>query len=127
MAVHSDFSTHRLASRAGVSGGMCTVLEVSGKDRYGLLAEVMDAFAASNCTVWSASIWTNNRGRATFVLGVRDVRQPLSDEANWRQLRDTLYGLLGGAEHGATVTKDAVVRAWYLCACRSLLSCAFRG
>jgi hypothetical protein len=89
---------------------MCTVLEISGRDRHGLMSDIMDAFATRACSVWSASIWTNNRGRATFVLGVRDSRKPLADEGNWEALKEVLLDLLGGAAAGATVARDAVVR-----------------
>ena len=69
----------------------------------------MDAFAALDCSVWSASIWTN-KDRATFVLGVRDARRPLSEEGNWLELHDTLTELLGGDSGAVTVRKDTVVR-----------------
>ena len=86
------------------------MLEISGRDRHGLMSDIMDAFATRACSVWSASIWTNNRGRATFVLGVRDSRKPLADEGNWEALKEVLLDLLGGAAAGATVARDAVVR-----------------
>jgi UTP:GlnB (protein PII) uridylyltransferase len=86
------------------------VLEIVGRDRQGLLAEIMDAFASVNCSVWSASIWTSKSARAAFVLGVSDGKQPLAVEANWQELRGQLLTLLGGEEGGAAVTKGAVVR-----------------
>ena len=99
---------------AGGPGGQCTVLEISGHDRPGLLSETMEAFAQSDCSVWSASIWTN-KDRATFVLGVRDARRPLTDDSNWAELHATLVELLGGEAGGVTVTMDTVVRRHCCC------------
>ena len=93
---------------AGMPGGAKTVLEITGHDRQGLLADLMDAFATASCVVWSASIWTS-KGRATLVLGVTDAKQPLSVDANWRALEACLFDVLGGAAHSASMSKDSVV------------------
>jgi predicted amino acid-binding ACT domain protein len=92
-----------------MSGGACTVLEISGQDRQGLLADLMDTFAQASCVVWSASIWTC-KGRATLVLGVSDTKKPLSVEENWVWLQDHLQKILTSAEKPASVSKDTVVR-----------------
>jgi UTP:GlnB (protein PII) uridylyltransferase len=91
-----------------MSGGACTVLEISGHDRQELLADLMDVFAQASCVVGSASIWTC-KGCATLVLGVSDTKKPLSVEANWTWLKDRLQEIMGSEDKPASVSKDTVV------------------
>jgi UTP:GlnB (protein PII) uridylyltransferase len=94
---------------AGAHPGPCTVLELSGRDRQGLLAEIMNDLSSMLCAVWSACIWTS-KGRATFVLGVHDEKRPLRDGRNWQALQKQLLAKLGGSEWSARARRDFVVR-----------------
>lgn len=85
-----------------------------GKDRQGLLADIMTCLHEYQCEVWSASTWTS-KDRATFVLGVNDVRYPLTVTANWLRLHSVLFEIMGGSEESAVVELESVVCALINC------------
>lgn len=80
-----------------------------GKDRQGLLANIMTCLHEHQCEVWSASTWTS-RDRATFVLGLNDVHYPLTVPAYWLRLHSVLFEIMGGSAESAVVGLESVVR-----------------
>lgn len=98
---------------AGIDKGPCQVVEMLGRDRQGLLASIMTCLHEHQCEVWSASTWTS-KDRATFVLGVNDVRYPLTVTANWMRLHSVLFEIMGGSEESSVVKLESVVRLSHL-------------
>lgn len=94
--------------------GSCTVFELSGTDRPGLMSHCMDKLATNGCDVRSAAVWTDN-GRVAFVFAVveRDSGLPLRDKAKMASLRGLLLGVLDPtfARPGAALWIDSILFA----------------
>ncbi|KAL2510369.1 ACT domain-containing protein ACR4 [Forsythia ovata] len=74
-------SFRTLARSVGVqSAAEHTTIELSGRDRPGLLSEVFAVLADLNCNVVAAEVWTNNSRMASVVY--------ITDEANGLAIDD---------------------------------------
>jgi hypothetical protein len=71
-----------------------TVFELSGQDRSGLLADVLQLLTHSGCTVTSAAVWTYS-GRAAFVVSVVERNgQPIRDAGKLVRLKQLLHQMM---------------------------------
>lgn len=70
-----------------------TLFEVSGVDRPGLLADLMQLMTQNGCDVRSAAVWTYRR-RVAFVLSVTEKGRPISDYAKTRRLNEMMSDIL---------------------------------
>lgn len=67
-----------------------TVFEVSGLDRTGLLADVMQLLTKQECDVRSAAVWTY-KGRVAFVLSVTERGRPVVENIKLNNLNQLIY------------------------------------
>jgi glycine cleavage system regulatory protein len=79
-----------------------TVLELSGADAGGLLADVTHLLTHNGCNVRSAAVWTY-RGRVAFVLSVTEKGQPVENDAKLTRLRELVTGIMRRGGGTATV------------------------
>lgn len=71
----------------------CTVFELSGIDRSGLLADCMHFLTHNGCDVRSAAVWTDN-GRVAFVVSALEKGQPVRDTIKLQRLRQLLLHMM---------------------------------
>ncbi len=78
-----------------------TVIELTGKDRPGLLSEVSAVLSETGCNVNSAEVWTHNL-RAACVLYVTDkeTQGPIANGKKLERIKDLLFKVMkGGASN----------------------------
>src|SRR6476661_1874726 len=73
-----------------------TVFELSGVDRVGILADVMQLLAHNGCDVRSAAVWTY-KGRVAFVFSVTEKGKPVADEMKLQRLRQMVEEIMHSA------------------------------
>lgn len=71
-----------------------TVFEISGVDRPGLLADVMDLLTHNGCDVRSAAVWTY-QGRVAFVFSVTEKGKPVAEDAKVQRLQQVVSEIMG--------------------------------
>jgi hypothetical protein len=74
-----------------------TVVQLSGADRPGLLADVTRTVASAGCDVRSAAVWTSGE-RVAFVLSVTDAGRPLAGAGRAESLAAVLRPLMDAGE-----------------------------
>ena len=84
-----------------------TVFELSGYDKAGLLADVMQLLAHNGCDVRSAAVWTYN-GRVAFVFSVTEKGKPVIDETKLERLRQMVEQIFLNAGGSFTVCTERV-------------------
>ncbi|CAL5228986.1 g12223 [Coccomyxa viridis] len=72
-----------------------TVIELSGPDRAGKLAEVTKLLMNNGCNVRSAAVWTY-KGRVAFVLSVLEKNRPIADRLKLQRLSQIMLDIMGG-------------------------------
>ncbi len=78
-----------------------TVIELTGKDRPGLLSEVSAVLTETGCNVNAAEVWTHNL-RAAFVLYVTDEETPgpITNGKKLERIKELLFKVMkGGASN----------------------------
>mmetsp|Transcript_9155 Transcript_9155/g.22068 ORF Transcript_9155/g.22068 Transcript_9155/m.22068 type:complete len:496 (-) Transcript_9155:335-1822(-) len=86
----------------------CTVFELVGQDRPGLLADVTQLLTCNGCDVRSAAVWTF-RSRVAFVMSVMEGGRPMKNSTKLARLHELLYKMMGDRAQRATVAVKHVV------------------
>eukprot|EP00201_Polytomella_parva_P022516 CAMPEP_0175043002 /NCGR_PEP_ID=MMETSP0052_2-20121109/2908_1 /TAXON_ID=51329 ORGANISM="Polytomella parva, Strain SAG 63-3" /NCGR_SAMPLE_ID=MMETSP0052_2 /ASSEMBLY_ACC=CAM_ASM_000194 /LENGTH=305 /DNA_ID=CAMNT_0016305939 /DNA_START=165 /DNA_END=1078 /DNA_ORIENTATION=- len=76
----------------------CTVFELAGRDRHGLMASVLQILNVNGCSVLSAAVWTYHT-RVALVVSACDRQNrdgPISDPQILSRVFASLEELLGG-------------------------------
>lgn len=85
------------AHQSGPGSLSCTVFELSGKDKSGLLASVLQVMVSSGCDVVSAAVWTFHK-HVALVVAVTESGVPIQDAAKVSKLEEEARSMLGGDE-----------------------------
>ncbi|GLC45665.1 hypothetical protein PLESTM_001763700 [Pleodorina starrii] len=85
---------------------MCTVFELAGRDRHGLLAAVLQLLVVNGCEVLSAAVWTFH-DRVALVISATERGAPVVDPVKLDRLEQILYDMLGS---GDAVVNSELVR-----------------
>mmetsp|Transcript_2428 Transcript_2428/g.7020 ORF Transcript_2428/g.7020 Transcript_2428/m.7020 type:complete len:583 (-) Transcript_2428:236-1984(-) len=86
----------------------CTVFELVGKDRPGLLADVTQLLTCNGCDVRSAAVWTYGI-RVAFVMSVLEGGQPMKNSTKLTRLHELLLKMMGDKKDRALVAVRHVV------------------
>lgn len=70
-----------------------TIFEVSGVDRPGLIADLMQLMTQNGCDVRSAAVWTY-RTRVAIVFSVTEKGRPIPDDAKTMRLKEMMGDIL---------------------------------
>ncbi|EFJ42325.1 hypothetical protein VOLCADRAFT_97579 [Volvox carteri f. nagariensis] len=85
---------------------ICTVFELAGRDRHGLLAAVLQLLVVNGCEVLSAAVWTFH-DRVALVISATERGAPVVDPVKLDRLEQILYDMLGS---GDAVVNSELVR-----------------
>lgn len=91
-------SFHSLTRAVGVQAGAGrTTIELTGRDRPGLLSEVFAVLSDLKCNVESAEVWTHN-SRVASVVYITDEadRSPIEDSSRLADIKQLLLYVLKG-------------------------------
>lgn len=80
-----------------------TVFEVSGADRPGLMADLMQLMTQNGCDVRSAAVWTY-RKRVAIVFSVTEKGRAIPDEAKTRRLKEMMIDIFQGSKGSSFVS-----------------------
>ncbi|KAG2452901.1 hypothetical protein HYH02_002244 [Chlamydomonas schloesseri] len=94
------------AERTARDKELCTVFELAGRDRHGLLAAVLQLLVVNGCEVLSAAVWTFH-DRVALVISATERGAPVVDPPKLDRLEQILYDMLGG---GDAVVNSEMVR-----------------
>eukprot|EP00898_Chlorokybus_atmophyticus_P003848 jgi/Chlat1/4464/Chrsp29S00332 len=72
----------------------CTIVELAGVDRPGLLSEVSGLLNRLQCSIHSAELWTHQQHVACVICVTDAAGKPIVDESALNRIRDMLLAVL---------------------------------
>ncbi|XP_002990728.2 ACT domain-containing protein ACR3 isoform X1 [Selaginella moellendorffii] len=89
------------------SSGGHTAIELSGRDRPGLLSEISGVLTGMTCNVVAAEVWTHNK-RVACVVYVTDEATgcPIKDPEKLARMKEQLSQVLRGDDENRLATTD---------------------